>query len=243
MPLPIEEPQSSYSISISGVHFSHSCTYPLFSTTTSGLYPGTTSRLAQHHESIDTNPALPVLPKQKLESTFCPLYDGSCMTLFTGNVDSPAVFKKEHLLLGDPTFAGKEWIYWELTRREVLTGEKLRMKPHENVCAYLGCVTTRPVWGNNERVTGIAYEWYDMDLAQFARLRGLRESEADGILENVRRGMQHLHSLNLVHCDLRPENIFLRLEIPEYNFSGGRIVKAVLGDFDAVVGIGEARLL
>jgi len=76
------------------------------------------------------------------------------------------------------------------------------------------------------RITGLCFVKYDMTLLQRVTQVSL-PFNADYILQCIEEGIRHLHSLELIHCDLNPTNILM----------GGEI--AVIGDFDSCRRKGE----
>ncbi|KAK3299634.1 kinase-like domain-containing protein [Chaetomium fimeti] len=106
----------------------------------------------------------------------------------------------------------------DLERRillEVETCEVLRKYPHPNIASYHGCLETRG------RVSGLCFKTYVSTLAckvnpqhlnKSAFLlsgRPLVEEAMKTQLYGVLGGIQHLHSLGLVHNDITPANIML----------------------------------
>ncbi|KAK4151939.1 kinase-like domain-containing protein [Chaetomidium leptoderma] len=99
--------------------------------------------------------------------------------------------------------------------REVETCEILRKHPHPNVASYRGCLETLG------RVSGLCFKRYVSTLAgkvnpqhlnKSAFLlsgRPLVEDTMKAQLDGVLGGIQHLHSLGLVHNDITPANIML----------------------------------
>ncbi|KAF1994204.1 hypothetical protein P154DRAFT_448187 [Amniculicola lignicola CBS 123094] len=126
----------------------------------------------------------------------------------------------------------------EITEREISICEILRAHPHPNICAYHG------VSVKDNRVTGVCFERYALTLHDMVK-KGL-QFDADACLAAIEAGLDHLHSLNIIHCDIKPGNIFATPYpypnpaptssfIPAYQF--------VIGDFDSAhVKGGELRL-
>ena len=72
---------------------------------------------------------------------------------------------------------------------------------------------------------------YSMTLRQFLDTLSepLPEEDVATILLAVIRGVHHIHSFNIVHCDLKADNVFITL-----NNEGG-IDRVAVADFDAAV--------
>lgn len=75
----------------------------------------------------------------------------------------------------------------------------LMRNEHPNIARYLGCVA------NDGRVTGLCFERYSETLAE--RLQDGRPVDQESCFQQIRAGINHLHSLNLVHNDIRLGNI------------------------------------
>jgi serine/threonine protein kinase len=118
--------------------------------------------------------------------------------------------------------------------REVETCEVLRKHPHPNIASYYGCRETRG------RVSGICFKQYTSTLAERVNPQHLNKSTfllssrplvSDAMKERlggILDGIQHLHSLGLVHNDITPSNIMLD--------DDGTLV---LIDFDSCRKVGE----
>jgi serine/threonine protein kinase len=88
-------------------------------------------------------------------------------------------------------------------------------------------------------VTAIVYEKYDMNLSEYAQQDLLEYDHIDGICAAVKEGMRHLHSLGIMHCDLHPGNILIRLK-PVGEGAEKRVVESVvIADFDSALMVGE----
>lgn len=96
---------------------------------------------------------------------------------------------------------------------EVKLYEILKQHPHPNIVTYLGCQIS------DGRITGICFPKYQRTLMRAAnpgshmkrKLRSIRQGEDDHVhmLDGVEAGIQHLHSLGLVHNDINPSNIMI----------------------------------
>jgi serine/threonine protein kinase len=92
--------------------------------------------------------------------------------------------------------------------------EILRAFPHPNIARYLGCIV------ENNRITGLCFVKYGMNLLERVT-KDSRPFDIDLCLRGIQKGIQHLHSLDLIHCDLNPTNILIDRDTP------------VIGDFDS----------
>ena len=123
----------------------------------------------------------------------------------------------------------------EQLRREITVCELLRQHPHPNIAAYYGCQETRG------RVSGLCFKRYRTTLLEEYMPQSLNKGDfpstrhgvvdvnrARAYLEDILNGIQHLHSLGLVHNDINPANIML-------DDNG----TAVLIDFDSCRRVGE----
>lgn len=97
---------------------------------------------------------------------------------------------------------------------------------HPNICPYLGVVLD-----GSDRIVGIAYKRYDTCLFDAVTSNSVPEifeaATISHIMHSVETGMNHLHRLGLVHCDIRPENIFLS------KAKNGTAMEVGIGDFDS----------
>jgi serine/threonine protein kinase len=92
--------------------------------------------------------------------------------------------------------------------------EILRAFPHPNITQYLGCIV------EDNRITGLCFVKYGMILSERVT-KDSRPFDIDLCLRGIQKGIQHLHSLDLIHCDLNPTNILMDGDTP------------VIGDFDS----------
>jgi len=104
--------------------------------------------------------------------------------------------------------------------QEIQVCELLRANPHPNVSEYLGC----SVQGG--RITTLHFVRYPSNLAE--RMRKGHIVDKDRVLDDIRRGLDHLHSLGYCHNDLKPTNVMLS--------SDGT---AIINDFDSSQRAGE----
>ncbi|KAL9612218.1 MAG: hypothetical protein Q9167_003167 [Letrouitia subvulpina] len=91
--------------------------------------------------------------------------------------------------------------------------ELLRESPHPNIAKFLGCLV------EGDRMTGLCFVRYGETLSDMVT-KG-RPFDKNACLADIRMGIEHLHGLGIIHCDINPTNIFSDGD----NF--------VLGDFDS----------
>jgi serine/threonine protein kinase len=98
--------------------------------------------------------------------------------------------------------------------QEIQVCEKFKLRPHPNIAEYIGC----EVQGG--RVSGICFKRYKESLQQrlnpghlnkrmFAHSSRLDVAWCRNIVAGIEKGLEHLHTLGLVHNDLNPANIML----------------------------------
>ncbi|KAL9605083.1 MAG: hypothetical protein Q9219_000017 [cf. Caloplaca sp. 3 TL-2023] len=108
--------------------------------------------------------------------------------------------KRPSLIHYDDTPASVE--FKDILRHEAEIYELLMTSPHPNVGQYMGCIV------HDGRIVGLCLEKYDSTL--------LESTEQDPNLDRescwmqIQAGIQHIHSLGLVHGDLNPMNIMMR---------------------------------
>jgi hypothetical protein len=153
-------------------------------------------------------------PRQiPLESVY-PAYDPKTMTLAES---SGSIYHKKIDLL---RYASRRWADVEtkdITAREIRRCEFLRQHTHPNICQYHSVTLDEA----GLRVSGLIFDRYDGSLQD--NVRGGASFDAAKCLKHLKRAIGHLHSLGLVHCDIKPDNIFVRNSPEHY----------VLGDFDS----------
>lgn len=155
---------------------------------------------------------------------------------FSGDPEDEAVYMKSQAILTQRRLKSK--YHCLATTQEVLRCELISKTPHPNLAKYLG-VETRMI-GDKESVVRIAYQRYSMDLDEFASIkRFIKKHHVDFLVAGIKEGMRHLHQLGVVHCDLRPMNVFVTIG-DECDEQGHVVLKeVVIGDFDASVEVGE----
>ncbi|KND86776.1 hypothetical protein TOPH_08581 [Tolypocladium ophioglossoides CBS 100239] len=107
--------------------------------------------------------------------------------------------------------------------QEAQVYEQLRLKPHPNIGIYHGCVV------KGGRIKGLCLRRYGRTLGQLLREETLGQDQKTAYMEDVKKGVVHLHALGFVHGDINPSNIML----------DSRINQAVLIDFDSCRPVGK----
>lgn len=90
----------------------------------------------------------------------------------------------------------------QLMLHEAHVGELLRRSPHPNVAKYLGCEV------ESGRIVALCWQQYESTLAD-RLLCPVEEQVALQWLEEVQRGLLHMHSLGYCHNDINPSNIMI----------------------------------
>jgi hypothetical protein len=158
-------------------------------------------------------------PPRNIEVSLArPRYTANSMTSARYRRKKSAWYFKEMDLLRYHTelFGKPAWIK-DIVEREIKNCEVLRKNPHPNICHYQG-----GNYDNTGAVTGLYFDQYDMSLSDVVKQS--RNFDAKKCLSDIRAGIQHLHALGLVHCDIKPHNIFVDIK-------GQRFV---VGDFDSI---------
>ncbi|KAJ6536017.1 kinase-like domain-containing protein [Mycena vulgaris] len=106
---------------------------------------------------------------------------------------------------------------------EMQVCEELSKNSHPNVCRYLGYLPTPD--GNH--LMGLCFERHGMHLLRAVETQF--DFNATTVIEGVRSGLEHLHSLGYVHNDINPRNIVL-----------GKDSIPIIIDFDSCHKIGES---
>lgn len=94
---------------------------------------------------------------------------------------------------------------------EVRICEILQQSPHPNIARYIGCQLSA------DRISGICFVKYGITLMQAVNPRNFMKRKLSAtrqglgnyrqVVEDVKKGLEHVHSLGLVHNDLNPSNI------------------------------------
>lgn len=108
----------------------------------------------------------------------------------------------------------------DIVMREIENCETLRKNPHPNICQYRGVDYDL----KSKRIMALLFQKYDMTLGELVAEK--HTFDAEKCLQDIRQGIQHIHSLGYVHVDIKPSNIFVDLRVQPACF--------VVGDFDSM---------
>ncbi|KAJ4524870.1 hypothetical protein HRR83_000508 [Exophiala dermatitidis] len=134
--------------------------------------------------------------------------------------DSAEIYvKRPSLLAYGDSFVSTE--IKTLVLHEVQICETLAQFQHPNIAKYLGCQV------ENDLITGLCFEKYGDSLFQMMQDGRSDSFDKGACLQDIRNGIQHLHSLEIVHGDINPHNILSHGD----NF--------VIIDFDSCAKVGE----
>ncbi|MCJ1450027.1 hypothetical protein MMC28_000355 [Mycoblastus sanguinarius] len=117
------------------------------------------------------------------------------------NPETSCYIKRQSLIGYNGAFTVKRQAR-HLLLHEALICEILKRKPHPNIAAYLGCCVIDPGW-----VTGLCFEKYGETLS--SRLTSGNTLGRAACLKGIASGIEHLHSLRIIHNNINPTNIML----------------------------------
>lgn len=103
--------------------------------------------------------------------------------------------------------------------REARVCEEIKKMPHPALVNYKGCLV------NDGKIKGLVLEKYKEDL--YDRVK--RPFDLTRILQDIKNGIEHLHSIGYIHGDISPANIMFDADD-----------KTVIIDFDCARALGEA---
>ncbi|KAI9729815.1 MAG: hypothetical protein M1834_006563 [Cirrosporium novae-zelandiae] len=90
----------------------------------------------------------------------------------------------------------------DLLLQEAQICEILKKSPHPKIVEYFGCVL------QGEQIVGLCFKRYKINLAE--RIEDTEHPlDRDMCLKGIKEGIKHLHSLGLIHNDLKSSNIML----------------------------------
>jgi hypothetical protein len=124
-----------------------------------------------------------------------------------------------------------------VTDREIHTCELLRDNPCKNIAKYRG-VQCKDVLKlghagasmrlDTERIMKLVFKRYDCDLHEL--VKNQQHIDIKYCLQSIADGIAHMHSLQMVHSDIKPANIFVEVNSSR---SASHSHEFVLGDFDS----------
>jgi serine/threonine protein kinase len=154
------------------------------------------------------------MPPRKINPTrVYPAFNAVNMIIADENTPG---YEKKPSLLQAGNFLFEIPILRDVTFREIHVCEALRPSRHPNVCFYHG------VQIESSLVTSLMFDRYHMTLREF--LYKGHHIDIPRCTRDIRNGIQHMHSLGFVHCDIKPDNIFVDLQNQRF----------VVGGFDSV---------
>jgi len=133
----------------------------------------------------------------------------------------------------------------DLVAREVAICERLRARPHPGLAEYRGVYSDNKkrykventfveIPLDTERVLGIVYKRYDCSLYEL-----VGRGEVFNVwycLQCIADAIEHMHSLGIVHCDIKPHNVFVK----KLRRGAAEPYEWVVGDFDSAHDVGAA---
>jgi hypothetical protein len=188
------------------------------STTSPGLWYAETV-MSDANRAPDKNPYTWTTPPRRINlANARPNYTKGIMTSAKYVKKTSSYFKQmDHLRYATSLFGTPFWIK-DIMLREIDNCEMLRKHAHPNICRYLGVD-----YGLDLGITALLFKRYDMNLSDLVCDDG-RVFDAAKCLGDIRKGILHIHSLGYVHCDIKPENIFVDVKARLF----------VIGDFDSM---------
>jgi hypothetical protein len=85
---------------------------------------------------------------------------------------------------------------------EATAYEIISAHPHPNIAQYLGCIV------DGGHITGLCFVKYGITLSERVT-KDPRHFDKELCLRRIQNGIQHLHKLGLIHCDINPANILM----------------------------------
>ncbi|KAK0421582.1 kinase-like domain-containing protein [Armillaria borealis] len=114
---------------------------------------------------------------------------------------------------------------WQYMIQEAHVCETLMKYPHQNVAQYYGYVE------KDGMMVGLCFKRYGQTLSDAMRIGLIRREDIEHSLDQIKKGIEHIHGLGLVHNDINPRNILLDAD-----------GKLVIIDFDSCRKQGESML-
>ncbi|EDU40548.1 Serine/threonine kinase [Pyrenophora tritici-repentis] len=165
----------------------------------------------------DTNPFYWDAPPRKIDMKIVrPTYKAAEMTCAKFSNRDHLFLKETNMLrYANLLFGGLVRIK-DIVVREIETCEILRKHPHPNICRYKGVD-----YNQHFEVTGLLFDRYDTNLRDF--VLDQHHFDVRKCMRDIWEGLAHMHSLGLVHCDIKPCNILVNIAAQRF----------VVGDFDS----------
>ncbi|CDF77511.1 unnamed protein product [Chondrus crispus] len=185
---------------------------------------GSTEKDEEHLMPDDMSARLDMIDLEKLKESagrhmfkdIFPKFDPGHFTAASLEPSEGIFLKKPPLVVPFPEYLEELKMVKDDFLVEARACEVLRHSPHPNIAKFLGC----RVQGN--RITGFFYE-------RCVDFMGLRQPvNVEKFIDDVRKGIEHLHSLGYCHNDICPFNIFVKKD-----------GTATIIDFDSCRPVGE----
>ncbi|CAF9908006.1 hypothetical protein IMSHALPRED_006556 [Imshaugia aleurites] len=93
----------------------------------------------------------------------------------------------------------------EVMLQEARIGEMLKDNPHPNVATYHGCIV------REGRIASLCFTRYHQTLV-YRIYHDPRRLDTQSCLQEIKKGIEHLHSLGIVHNDINPSNVMLTVD-------------------------------
>ncbi|KAK0437392.1 hypothetical protein EV421DRAFT_2021725 [Armillaria borealis] len=92
---------------------------------------------------------------------------------------------------------------WQYMIQEARVCETLMKYPHQNVAQYYGYVE------KDGMMVGLCFKRYGQTLSDAMKTGLIRREDVEHSLDQIKKGIEHIHGLGLVHNDINPRNILL----------------------------------
>ena len=147
-------------------------------------------------------------------SEYCPLASRKVTTVQPQHLETCFVKYPLLRLWPKPVMDAELKLVKERVLREVQTYELLSRKPHPNIAEYLGCII------KDGLIRGICLTRYEETLGQRVNPSGIKKRRFQygeqrlrsrrNFARDIASGLKHLHSIGLVHNDIKPSNIMIK---------------------------------
>lgn len=202
-------------------------------TPTDELYMGSTTAKTSF-DAITLDECIEGLQRVPDEEVFPEVPAGVELTIAPDDLDPSAVFVKRTRIT---KYEGPGSRAHKALLNEALAMERISRRPHPYIVRYLGCRVFRG------RITGIVLERVDGTLEDVAYERPAAEFAAldkERFLAGLESAVRYLHSLDLVHCDISPDNVGVRAAAAAATAADGPdAATPVLLDFDGCKPVGS----